>query len=75
MTTSLSERGQVVIPKEIRELNRWQKGDDLLVLRKPNGDVILRRIIPQPRRSLLDHLRAFRGLQLPERQHPLKPRV
>jgi AbrB family looped-hinge helix DNA binding protein len=65
----------VVIPKEIRELNRWKKGDDLLVIRKPNGDVILRRIQSHPQRSLLDHLRAFRGPELPERHHPLTPRV
>jgi AbrB family looped-hinge helix DNA binding protein len=75
VTTNLSERGQVVIPKEIRELNHWQKGDDLIVMRKPNGDVLLRRIKSRPERSLLEHLRALRGLEIPERHCPLAPRA
>jgi AbrB family looped-hinge helix DNA binding protein len=75
VTTNLSERGQVVIPKQIRELNHWQKGDDLLVIPKPNGDVLLRRIKPHPKRSLLDHLRALRGLEISRRHLPLTPRV
>ncbi|MGI9951223.1 AbrB/MazE/SpoVT family DNA-binding domain-containing protein [Moorellaceae bacterium AZ2] len=42
--TKLSSRGQIVIPKEIRELLAWEAGDHVAV--EVQGDkVVLRRLI------------------------------
>jgi len=42
--TKLSSRGQIVIPKEIRELLAWEAGDHVAV--EVHGDkVVLRRLV------------------------------
>ncbi|MBE3580493.1 MAG: AbrB/MazE/SpoVT family DNA-binding domain-containing protein [Thermoanaerobacteraceae bacterium] len=42
--TKLSSRGQIVIPKEIRELLAWEAGDHVAV--EVQGDkVVLRRLV------------------------------
>jgi AbrB family looped-hinge helix DNA binding protein len=41
-TTKLSSKGQLVIPREVREAMQWHQGDTLVIEMKGN-DVILRR--------------------------------
>lgn len=40
-TTTLSSKGQVIIPKHMRTLHRWETGQDLVVI--DTGDGILLR--------------------------------
>ncbi|OIQ55627.1 AbrB/MazE/SpoVT family DNA-binding domain-containing protein [Neomoorella thermoacetica] len=48
--TKLSSRGQVVIPKEIRQLLAWEAGDHVAV--EVKGDaVILRRLVLEAERE------------------------
>jgi AbrB family looped-hinge helix DNA binding protein len=63
MTTTISSKGQMVIPSQVRERLEIRAGDDFLVLELANGDILLRRSRP-PRRSLAWHLRRMRGLEL-----------
>ena len=67
VTTTISSKGQMVIPRQVRERLEIRAGDDFLLLELANGDILLRRSRP-PRRSLAWHLRRMRGLDL-ERNH------
>jgi len=63
MTTTISSKGQMVIPRQVRERLEIRAGDDFLLLELANGDILLRRSRP-PKRSLAWHLRRMRGLEL-----------
>jgi AbrB family looped-hinge helix DNA binding protein len=64
VTTTISSKGQVVIPRPVRERQQLRAGDDLLLFELSNGDIVLRRS-RAPRKSLVWHLRQLRGLQIP----------
>lgn len=54
-TTTLTSKGQVTIPKELREKLDLQKGDKL-VLVEENGNIILRKVsLEEVRRKALDN--------------------
>ena len=44
MTTTLSQKGQVVIPQEVRNKLGLRPGDDFIVLYSETGDILLRPI-------------------------------
>lgn len=44
-TTKLSSKGQVIIPKDVREGKGWKAGDELIVEDRPDG-VLLKRKKP-----------------------------
>jgi AbrB family looped-hinge helix DNA binding protein len=50
-TTRLSSKGQLVLPKAIREDGNWPEGTEFLVERVPEG-VLLRPVRPFPRTRL-----------------------
>jgi len=77
MTTTISEKGQLVIPKGIRERRQIKAGDDFEVL-APEGteDIVLRKLRRTPNKGLADLLLRFpKGFSLPPRskQFPRKP--
>jgi AbrB family looped-hinge helix DNA binding protein len=63
MTTTISSKGQVVIPRQVRERQEIRPGDDFHLFELSNGDILLRRSRP-PRKSLAWHLRRMEGLEL-----------
>lgn len=63
MTTTISSKGQVVIPRQVRERQEIRPGDDFVLFELSNGDILLRRS-RLPKRSLAWHLRRLRGLKL-----------
>jgi AbrB family looped-hinge helix DNA binding protein len=63
MTTTMSSKGQVVIPRQVRERQEIRAGDDFLLFELSNGDLLLRRSRP-PKKSLAWHLRRMRGITL-----------
>jgi AbrB family looped-hinge helix DNA binding protein len=63
VTTTISSKGQVVIPRPVRERHKLRAGDDLLLLELSNGDILLRHA-RKPRRSLAWHLKRLHGLDL-----------
>ena len=63
MTTTISSKGQVVIPQPVRERHKLRAGDDLLLFELSNGDIVLRRA-RAPKKSLVWHLRRLHGLRL-----------
>ena len=64
MTTTISSKGQVVIPLPVRERHKLRAGDDLVLFELSNGDILLRRV-RTPKKTLVWHLRRLRGLQIP----------
>jgi AbrB family looped-hinge helix DNA binding protein len=63
MTTTISSKGQVVIPQPVRKRHKLRAGDDFYLFELSNGDIVLRRARP-PTRSLAWHLRRLQGLTL-----------
>ncbi len=71
MTTTISSKGQLVIPRQVRERQEIRPGDDFLLFELSNGDILLRRCRP-PQRSLIWHLRQLSGLKLERRQETVR---
>jgi len=53
LTTKLSSKGQVIIPKEIRNRHHWKSGQDLQAIETDDG-ILLRPISPFPEIALKD---------------------
>jgi AbrB family looped-hinge helix DNA binding protein len=63
MTTTLSVKGQVVIPQPVRASQKLKSGMDFIILTRSNGDIILRPVKPTKRyQTLTDNLLALSGL-------------
>jgi AbrB family looped-hinge helix DNA binding protein len=71
MTTTISSKGQVVIPRPIRERYGFRPGDDFQLLELSNGDIVLRPF-RAPKKSLVWHLRQLRGLKIPRQREHLR---
>ena len=71
MTTTISSKGQVVIPRPIRERHDMRAGDDFLLFELSNGDILLRRT-RLPKKSLVWHLRRLRGLPLDRKRENVR---
>jgi AbrB family looped-hinge helix DNA binding protein len=71
MTTTISSKGQVVIPQPVRERHKMRAGDDFFLFELSNGDIVLRRA-RAPKKSLVWHLRRLRGLRIPRRREFLR---
>ena len=65
MTTTLSVKGQLVIPQRVRETQKLKSGTDFTVITRSNGDIILRPVKARRRHATLaDNLLALSGLDL-----------
>jgi len=51
LTTKLSSKGQVIIPKEIRNRHHWEAGQELQAIDTDDG-ILLRSTTPFPETSL-----------------------
>ncbi len=71
MTTTLSAKGQVVIPRDIRVKWGLKKGHDFVVLCSSTGEILLRPV-KQPGKSWIQSLRAMRGLELRRANEPVR---
>ncbi len=71
MTTTISSKGQVVIPQPVRERHKLKAGDELQLFELSNGDIVLRRA-RAPKKSLVWHLRRLRGLRLERPHEPVR---
>jgi len=72
VTTKLTAKGHVLIPKAVRQKEKLEAGDDFIVLTTINGDILLRRA-RRPRKSIVAHMRRLTGLKI-ERNAERLPR-
>lgn len=66
MTTTVDKKGSVPLPEEVLRDSGVHPGDQLDVSFE-GENIILRKVTQAPLESLLDILRALKGLPLPER--------
>jgi AbrB family looped-hinge helix DNA binding protein len=71
----MSEKGQVVVPKQIRDLRGFGNGSAFAVLETRNGAIVFRPLKKAPKVDLVDHLQRLKGLEIPEREHLSPPRL
>jgi len=78
MTTTLTSKGQILLPPKVRRDKKLRAGDELEILSDAeDADVILlRRVRKQPNQGLVALLRScpVKGFRLPRRSREL-PRV
>lgn len=53
-TTRLSTKGQLVLPKSVREAKNWPSGTELEIVTHPDG--VLLKAVQQPKKYKLDDL-------------------
>ena len=71
----MSEKGQIVVPKEARDKHGFWKGSAFAFLETRNGHLVFRPVNPKPKLSLIAHLRKFKGLEIPEIKAQCRPRL
>jgi AbrB family looped-hinge helix DNA binding protein len=71
VTTTLSAKGQIVIPRDLRSRLNLKAGDDFIVLSSASGDIMLRPIRGQ-RKSLVELVEKLRGLDLQRHDEPVR---
>lgn len=66
MKTTLSSKGQLVLPADLRERDHLCAGQVFEVERVEEGEYRLRRLAPAPNEGLVDWLRSCPGGGLPD---------
>ena len=70
----MSANGRLVFQKSIRDVHGLRAGSAFAIVQSRNGDLILRPVIPKPNLTLINHLRKFKGLEVPEIKAQVRPR-
>jgi AbrB family looped-hinge helix DNA binding protein len=71
----MSEKGQIVVPKNIRDGHGFGNGSAFAVLETKSGAIMFRPVKTGPKLDLVDHLLRLKGLHIAERQHFCPPRT
>jgi len=71
----MTKNGQVTVPSAVRARRKLGYKSTLAFLESASGDMILRPSKASPDLDLVDHLRRFKGLEIPERKYLAPPRV
>lgn len=71
----MSQKGQIVVPKEARDKRGFGLGSAFAFLEARDGDLIFRPVKTKPRLNLIEHLKKFKGVKIVERMHRCRPRI
>jgi AbrB family looped-hinge helix DNA binding protein len=71
----MSEKGQIVVPKEARDKRGLGRGSAFVFMESQGGDLIFRPVNVRHKRTLLEHLKKFKGVVFPERSVHSPPRI
>jgi AbrB family looped-hinge helix DNA binding protein len=68
------EKGQIVVPKDIRDQHGFGNGSAFAVRETKSGALLLRPVQAKGRKDLVDFLLDLKGFQIPEMQFHAAPR-
>ena len=71
----MSEKGQIVVPKQARDKRGFRLGTAFAFLESKDGDLIFRPVNAKPKLTLIEHLKKFKGIEIPQRKHHSPPRI
>jgi AbrB family looped-hinge helix DNA binding protein len=71
----MSEKGQIVVPKDIRDRRGYANGSAFSIVETHDGALFLKPVRAKPKLDLVDHLLRLKGIEIPERKHLCPPRV
>ncbi len=71
----MSEKGQIVVPKDIRDQHGFGNGSAFAVLETKSGSIVFRPVKTAPKLDLIDHLFRLKGVDIPVRKHHCPPRA
>ena len=69
------DKGRVTIPKECRNRHGLEDGSTLLFLETKSGSLVLKPVKSKPELSLVEHLKRFKGVQIPKSKVHCPPRA
>jgi len=71
----MSDKGQVVVPKQIRDKHGYGPGSAFTVIEGKDGGVTLQPVKSRPKGGLIQQLPKFQGLEVPEMRVHCPPRL
>ena len=71
----MSEKGQIVVPKDIRDRHGFENGSAFAVRQTKSGALLLRPVQAGRRKDLVDFLLDLKELEMPEMQFHAAPRL
>jgi AbrB family looped-hinge helix DNA binding protein len=71
----MSEKGQIVVPKSIRDAHGFGNGSSFSVLETKSGAIVFRPVKGAPKMDLVDHLLRLKGVEISEIKHFSRPRT
>lgn len=69
------DKGRVTIPKDYRDRRGLADGDTMLFIETKSGEVILKPVNAKPELTLIQHLKRFKGVEIPAMQLHSAPRI
>lgn len=69
------DKGRVTIPKESRKRLGLEDGDTVLFLETKSGAMVLKPVRSRPKLTLLEHLKKFHDVEIPEMRFHSKPQI
>ena len=63
------------MPKNIRDAHGFGPGSAFAIVQSKDGDLILRPVKSKPKLNLIDHLRKFKELEIPQIKALVHPRL
>ena len=71
----MSEKGQIVVPKDIRDQHGFGNGSTFAVRQTKSGALVFRPVQRRPKKDLVEALLELKGLELPEMKFRCAPRL
>jgi AbrB family looped-hinge helix DNA binding protein len=74
-TILFMDKGRVTIPKDCRTRRGLREDGPLFFRESKSGDMVLKPVNAEPELSLVQHLKRFRGVEIPEMKFHSAPRI
>lgn len=71
----MTEKGQVTVPSDSRAKHGLGRGSKLLFLETKSGVMVLKPVKEKPQLTLIEHLKRFKGVEIPEIKAHCPPRL